>query len=114
MQKSTLQARMGKDIEQMKKSRKMWVREDKSRSIHKISSSEYERILNNKIPYSYKIDYRNTPALINRDADRVIGKLQVKDRQGKLIEKGAYIWYKDHKQNFEDRKQASLINPTKT
>ena len=36
------------------------------------------------------------------------------DRLGKIEEKSAYILFKDHKRNFLDKKQAILINPTKT
>ena len=36
------------------------------------------------------------------------------DRLGKMEEKSAYILFKDHKKNFLDKKQARLINPTKT
>ena len=94
----------------MMKSRKIWVRVDKSKNTYQISPYEYERI--NKITESYKIDHNNTPALIDNDAAKFVSKLQIKDRLGK--KKCAYISFKDHKQNFQDRKQGRLINPTKT
>ena len=40
--------------------------------------------------------------------------MEIVDRLGKIKEKSAYILFKDHKRNFLDKKQARLINPTKT
>ena len=40
---------MRKDFEDIKKSEKIWIRTDKSKNIQKISSSDYHRILQNKI-----------------------------------------------------------------
>ena len=41
-------------------------------------------------------------------------KLQIVDKLGKIEEKCTYILFKDHKQNFQVKKQARLINTTKT
>ena len=60
------------------------------------------------------MDHSNTRALINRDTTKFADKLQIVDKLWKLKEKCAYILFKDHKQNLQDRKQARLINPTKT
>ena len=45
---------------------------------------------------------------------KFVTKLQIVDRLGKIEEKCAYILFKDHKRNFQDKKQIRLINPTKT
>ena len=94
----------------MRKSRKTWVKADKSKEIYQVSLWEYEQILN-KITEFNRIDNDNTPALINSDTE-FVSNLQIVDRLGKLKEKCAYILFKDHKHNFQDRKQTRLINPT--
>ena len=71
--------------EQMRKSRKIWVRADKSENIYQVRPYEYEQILS-KITESYRIDH-NTPTLINRDTAKFVSKLQIVDRLGKLKEK---------------------------
>ena len=38
----------------------------------------------------------------------------MKDRLGKLKEKYACVLFKDHKQNFQDKKHARLKNPSET
>ena len=50
--KNTFQAKMKEDIERIRKSRKVWVRCDKSNNIYEVSPHEYERILNDKITES--------------------------------------------------------------
>ena len=102
------------DIEWIRKSKKIWVRADKSKNIYQVIPCEYEQILNNKIMESYKIDHSNTITKINRDTAKFTSKMQIVNRLGKIEEKSAYILFKDHKKHFLDTKQARLINPTKT
>ena len=98
------------DIERIRNSKVS----DKSKDIYQVSPYEYEQILYNKITESYKIDHSDTTTLINRDTAKFVTKLQIVDRLGKIEEKCAYILFIDHKQNFQYKKQARLINPTKT
>ena len=77
----------------MRKSENIYVRADKSKNKYKISPNEYELILNNNVPNSYKIDHNNTLALFNSDKAKFTSKLQTKDRIGKLKEKNALTFY---------------------
>ncbi len=47
--KNSFQAKLREDIERIRKSRKIWVRSDKSNNIYQVSPHEYERILNDRI-----------------------------------------------------------------
>ena len=105
---------MREDIEHINKSSKVWVRSDKSNNIYQVSPHEYERILNDKITESYKLDHSDTVTQINWDTAKFAQKVNMIDRLGKLEEKSAYILFKDHKKNFPDKKQTRLINPTKS
>ena len=67
-----------------------------------------------RITKSYRIYHSDTTALINKDTAKFASKLQIVDKLGKIEEKCAYILFKVHKQNIQDRKQVKLINPTKT
>ena len=51
---------------------------------------------------------------MNKDTGKFASKLQIVDRLGEIEKKGAYILFKDNKQNFQDKKQTRQINPTKT
>ncbi len=65
----------------------------------------YERILNDRITESYKLDHSDTTTQINRDTAKFAQKVNMIDRVGKLEERSAYILFKDHKKNFPDKKQ---------
>ena len=112
--KNTFQTKMREDIERIRKSRKVWVRSDKSNNIYQVSPHEYERILNDKTTESCKLDHSDTITQIIRDAAKFAQKVNIIDKVGKLEEKSAYILVKDHKKNFPDKKQTRLINPSKT
>ena len=92
----------------------IWVRADKSKNKYKIIPSKYKEILRNKISDNYKIDYKDTNCQINNDNCKFANKLHIEDRLGKFKMKDAYILFKDHKPNFENRLQSRLINPSKT
>ena len=112
-QKINFPVKMEKAIKEMKKSEKIWVKADKSRNIYKISPLENDRI-SHKITDDNKIDYNNTITQINSDIAQFACKLYMKARLGKLKENCACILFKDHKQNFHNKKQKRLINPNKT
>ena len=63
---------------------------------------------------NHKIDHSDTVTQINRDTVKFAQKMDMIYRLGKVEEKSAYILFNDHKRNFLDKKQARLINPTKT
>ena len=81
--------------------------------MYKIKPSKYQEILKNKITGDYKIDYNNTIDQINKDTCSFASKLLTDDRLGKFKKKDAYILFKDHKPNFENKLQTRLINPSK-
>ena len=62
----------------------------------------------------YKLDHDNIIDQIDRNTHLFTNKLNIKNKLGKLNRKAAYIIFKDHTQNFENNKQARLINPTET
>ena len=49
-----------------------------------------------------------------KDTSKFASRLQVEDRLGKFKKKEAYILFKDHKPNFENKLPTRLINPSKT
>ena len=76
--------------------------------------TKYHEILRNKITDNYKIDDNNTIDQINNNTCKFASKLHIEDRLGKFKKKDAYILFKDHKPNFENKLQSRLINPSKT
>ena len=56
-----------------------------------------------KITENYKIDHRDTISQINNDTLKFANKLHIEDRLGNFKMKDAYILFKDHKPNFENK-----------
>ena len=79
------------------------MKSDKSENIYKIKPSKYQEILKSNITNNYKIDYNNTIEQINKDTSNFACRLQIEDRLGKFKKKDAYILFKDHKPNFENK-----------
>ena len=79
------------------KSKKIWIRADKSRNIYKIDLTQYRKILHNKITEKYKLDHDVIDYQINRDTYDFTNKLDIENKLGKLNRKNAYIIFKDHK-----------------
>ena len=65
--RNNFQMKLNKDIEEVKTSKYIWVRSDKSKNIYKIKPSKYQETLKSKITNNYKIDYNNTIEQINKD-----------------------------------------------
>ena len=112
--RNNFQMKLSQDINEVKKSNYIWVKSDKSKNIYKIKPSKYQEILKSKITNNYKIDYINTIEQINKDTSNFASRLQIEDRLGKFKKKDAYILFKDHKPNFENKLPTRLINPSKT
>ena len=106
--------KLNKDIEEVKTSKYISVRSDKSKNMYKIKPSKYQEILKSKIINNYKIDYNNTIVQINKDTCNFASRVHIEDGLGKFKKNEAYILFKDHKPNFENKLQIRLINPSKT
>ena len=92
--------KLNKDIKEVKTSKCIWLRADKSKNMYKIKPSKYQGIRKNKITDNNKIDYNNTIDQINKDTCSFASKLHINDRLGKFKKKDVYILLKDHKPNF--------------
>ena len=86
----------------------------KSKNMYKIKPSKYHEILRNKITDNYKIEYNDTIDQINDDTCMFAFKLHIEDRLRKFKKKDAYILFKDHKPNYENKLQSRMINSSKT
>lgn len=109
------QKKLADEVKEIKNSKQILVRADKTTNIYKIDPTDYEKMLGNNIHNKYKIDTNNNNEyIINKEAKRITDHLKISDRVGKLQRSNAYILLKDHKSNFDNKPTARLINPTKT
>ena len=67
--------KLSNDIKEVKTSKYIWVRSDKSKNIYKIKPSKYQEILKSKITNNYKIDYNNAIEQIDKDTSKFASRL---------------------------------------
>ena len=91
----------------------MKTKEKKSLSWYKIDPPLNKNILHDKITEKNKSDQDYNIDRINKDSYLFTKKHNVKNKLGELNRKDSYFIFKDRKQNFENYKQARLINYTK-
>ena len=58
--RNNFQMKLSNDIKEVKTSKYIWVRSDKSKNKYKIKPSKYQEISKSRITNNYKIDYNNT------------------------------------------------------
>ena len=89
--------RIKKFIVDINNSGKMWIKAD-----------QYRKILHN-ITEKHKLNQNNIFDQINQDTYNLRNKFNIKNKLSKLNRKNVYIILQDHKQNFENNEQASMI-----
>ena len=111
---SKFQTEMKNDLNKIELSNKLFVFADKSNNLYKVDKCKYQKILNEKICTEYKISNKNTVNKINDETYNLIKTHEVDGKIPKLQQKQAFITIKDHKDNFPNKIEYRLINPTKS
>ena len=81
---------------------------DKSNNLYKVDKCIYE-----KICAGYKISNKNTVNKTNDETYNLIKIHSVEGKIPKLEEKQAFFTIKDHKENFLDKIEYRVMNPSK-
>ena len=103
-----------KDIQAIKKSKKVFIPADKTRNFYKADKNRYEKMLRENITKSYKMADENAYYDINSEAKKIACSLDIDERMDTLAKRQAFITLKDHKENFLNNPTCRLINPTKS
>ena len=74
----------------------------------------YRKLLRDNITSTYKKADKILTKKINQKAKHIAKKFKFDNRIKCLAEKNSYITLKDHKDNFYNKPQCRLINPTKS
>ena len=113
------QKKMKEELQKMKNEPKLFIKADKSNNYYKVTPEEYSDLLKRDIENKYKRCkeedgiYKDVEKVTKGDK-KIAEKLKLEDRIYKTSERQAYLLLKDHKENFANKKQSRLINPTKT
>lgn len=111
---NTFQNKLKSDIDEIKKSDKVFVSADKSRNIYKMEKDQYQKLLTENVTKTYKKSSIQKLNNINGIAKQIAQKLTLEDRIEVMQEDEAYITIKDHKDEFPNKITCRLINPSKS
>ena len=109
-----LTSKIREDLNTLKNSSKITVKGDKSRKLYQVDKDSYVKDMTDKITSNYKKGNRAQVEKVNQEAAKIAKKLDLDDRIDALQEGESFISYKDHKPHFPARKEARLLNPSKT
>ena len=112
--KNKFQNELKKKVKQITKDDRIFVKADKTSNYYKIEPKEYKSLLSNTIQVKYKKTNPETASEINKEAKKIATNFKIENRVDKLAEREAFITFKDHKENFQNKPTCRLINPAKS
>ena len=113
-ERTQFQKTLKKQLNDITKSSHVYIKADKTNNMYKTTPEYYSKLLSNSVTKEYKKVDDSTVNRINVEAKEIAKKLELDDRIECLTQKQAFITIKDHKQNFINKPECRLINPTKT
>ena len=108
------QKKLKNDVQEIRRSNKIFVHADKTTNIYKVTKDEYRKIVNENVTKNYKVGNNELVEKLNLEAKSLACNKQLEKRITKLAEKDAFITFKDHKPNFNANPKCRLINPAKS
>ena len=108
------QKKMKEELQQMKNEKKLFIKADKTNKYYKVDPEEYSELLKRDIEKGYKKSDEEAVNKVTKGDKKIAEDLKLEDRIFKTTERQSYLLLKDHKENFANKKQSRLINPTKT
>ena len=111
---NTFQEKLRNDIKELSQENKVFVSADKSTNIYKMDKESYEKLLFENVTKTHKKSTEQKLKTINKDAKRIVEKLEIDDRIKKMKETQTYITVKNHKEDFPHKISCRLINPSKS
>ena len=114
--RNEFQKQLIKDVKNIKNTKGIIMKSDKTRNYYDISTENYLKLKHNNITQHYHKHDVKIIDEINQEASEAVENLN--DDLLKKVEilnnQEAYITIKDHKQNFQHEPKCRLINPTKS
>ena len=84
------------------------------RSHYEIDKEQNEKYLRENITKSYKTAPEDSTDQINQELEDITAELNIGDRVETMAKQQAFITFKDHKDNFQNKPTCRLINPAKS
>ena len=107
------QARMRRDIKNMRNSGKTLTPADKTSNMYRLSKDEYTQLKKNAVTAKYKKASKNIKEKIDKGSVKIAKKAGILGRMDQNCTNNCFITLKDHKENFQNNPSTRLINPAK-
>ena len=111
---SDFQKRMKKDLNDIIKGDKVVVSADKTNNLYKLEVDKYKRSMTEEVTASYKKVERKNIEKTNKEAAKLVSKLDIEDRVDVFAESEPFVLAKDHKEGFPARVKNRLVNTAKS
>ena len=111
--KNDFQDHLKQDLETIKSSKNVLVFVDKSTNLYELPKENYEKLLHDSIPQTYKKATVNAEQMIDKEQNKFAKNLSFEGRMECYSDNHAYITLKDHKEIFRNNIKCRLINPSK-
>ena len=108
------QRKLYKEVSDIRGSKHLLVKADKTKNIYKLKIEEYNKLLESNVTRNYKkVKDKDLKLEIDIETKKITDKLKISDRVAKIKPNEGYLLLKDHKEEFHNCPKARLINPTK-
>ena len=91
---------MKADINDIRNSKEVIVRADKTRNFYRVAQDRYCKLLRDNVTKHYKTAPEHLYDDINSEAKSIAKRLNIYDRMETLAKTDAFLTLKDHKENF--------------
>ena len=112
--KDPFQAKMHKDIKNIKNSGKIYVFADKTSNIYTMPIETHNKLLKDNVTKTYRKAPSKLEQSINLEGKNIAKSYEIDDRVECIANNPAFISLKDHKENFQQKLPCRLINPCKS
>ena len=109
----SFQVKMKADIKDIRNSKEVIVRADKTRNLYRVEQDHYSKLLRDNVTKHYKTAPEHLYDDINCEAKSIAKRLNIDDRMETLAKTDAFLTLKDHKENFASNLPCRLINLAK-
>ena len=112
--KDSLQAKLDKDVQEIRQDKNIYVKADKTTNHYKAEPQDYLNLLQKNVTKAYKKTNKDIPDSITSVDKKIAEDLKLDDRAETSASREAFITLKDHKPDFINNPTCRLINPTKS
>ena len=101
------------EINKINKQKNMIIPADKTSNSYLVPAPQYKKLLEKETQKDYKRETGINVEKVNAEHRKSVVDLELADRVMNTVPRNAFLYLKDHKENFQNNPQSRLLNPTK-